>query len=107
MQIPPLFSAKFVNGGRAYKLARRGVEMELAPSAIVIYEMELLSFNLPLLTIRIKCSKGTYIRSMARDFGVRLGSGAHLVELRRTAIGNLKVENAMSTDDFEKIIGAM
>lgn len=107
MQIPPLFSAKFVNGGRAYKLARRGVDMELDPSAIVINQMELLSFDLPLITVKVNCSKGTYIRALARDIGKKLDSGAHLVELKRTAIGSLRVENAMSLENFEKIISQM
>lgn len=107
MQIPPLFSAKMVNGGRAYKLARRGVDMQLEPSPIVIFEMELLDFSLPRVTVLVKSSKGTYIRSLARDFGERLHSGAHLVELRRTAIGNLSVNDAMGLDEFEKIIAEM
>jgi tRNA pseudouridine55 synthase len=104
MQIPPLFSAKFVDGGRAYKLARKGVDMELAPSPIVIYSMELLSLDMPFVTIKVRCSKGTYIRSLARDFGRALNTGAHMVELRRTASGDLKVENAMTLDNFEKKI---
>ncbi|MDX9847381.1 MAG: tRNA pseudouridine(55) synthase TruB [Tenuifilaceae bacterium] len=107
MQIPPLFSAKMVNGGRAYKLARRGVDMQLEPSPIIIFEMELLDFSLPRVTVLVKCSKGTYIRSLARDFGERLHSGAHLVELRRTAIGSLSVNDAMGLDEFEKIITEM
>ncbi len=107
MQVPPLFSAKFVNGGRAYKLARRGVEMELDASPIVINKMELIDFNLPLVTVKVNCSKGTYIRAMARDFGNRMNSGAHLVELKRTAIGSLRVENAMTLDYFEKKISQM
>ena len=107
MQIPPLFSAKMVNGGRAYKLARQGVDMQLEPSPIVIFEMELLDFSLPRVTVLVKSSKGTYIRSLARDFGERLHSGAHLVELRRTAIGNLSVNDAMGLDEFEKIIAEM
>jgi tRNA pseudouridine55 synthase len=107
MQIPPLFSAKFVDGGRAYKLARKGVDMELAPSAVVIYSMEMLSFEMPYITIKVRCSKGTYIRSLARDFGRALNTGAHLVELRRTASGELKVENAFTLANFEKKISTM
>ena len=107
MQIPPLFWGKMVNGGRAYKLARQGVDMQLEPSPIVIFEMELLDFSLPRVTVLVKSSKGTYIRSLARDFGERLHSGAHLVELRRTAIGNLSVNDAMGLDEFEKIIAEM
>ncbi len=104
MQIPPLFSAKSVEGGRAYKLARRGVDLQLDPSPIVIYEIELLSYNLPQITIRVKCSKGTYIRALARDIGSALNSGAHLVGLIRTAIGSMRVENAMTIGGFEKMI---
>ncbi len=104
MQIPPLFSAKSVDGGRAYKLARRGVDLQLDPSPIVIYEIELLSYNLPQITIRVKCSKGTYIRALARDIGSALNSGAHLVGLIRTAIGSMRVENAMTIGGFEKMI---
>ncbi|MDY0201904.1 MAG: tRNA pseudouridine(55) synthase TruB [Tenuifilaceae bacterium] len=104
MQIPPLFSAKSVNGGRAYKLARRGVDMELDPSAIEIHELELIEFSMPYITVRVKCSKGTYIRALARDVGLKLESGAHLVELKRTAIGHFNVKDAFTLESFEKII---
>jgi tRNA pseudouridine55 synthase len=107
MQIPPLFSAKFVNGGRAYKLARKGVDMQLDPSPIVIYAMEVMEYQHPRVTLKVKCSKGTYIRSLARDFGERLDSGAHLVELRRTAIGDFKVDDAFTLANFEKNIDPM
>ena len=106
MQIPPLFSAKSVDGGRAYKLARRGVEMELEPAPVNISSIEVLDFKMPDLTLRINCSKGTYIRSMARDIGRALSSGAHLVALRRTASGEFSVENALSLEDFEgRVVG--
>ncbi|MDD2278693.1 MAG: tRNA pseudouridine(55) synthase TruB [Bacteroidales bacterium] len=104
MQIPPLFSAKFVNGGRAYKLARKGVDMQLDPSPIVIHDIELISYDLPNIIVRVRCSKGTYIRALARDIGLALSSGAHLVGLKRTAIGEMKIENAMTLENFEKII---
>lgn len=107
MQVPPLFSAKFVDGGRAYKLARRGVDMQLDPSPVIIRDMELLGFNMPDITVKIRCSKGTYIRALARDIGKELSSGAHLVELKRTAIGSHRVEKAMSLENFEKIISDM
>lgn len=107
MQIPPLFSAKFVNGGRAYKLARKGVDMQLEPSPIVIYAMEVMEYQHPRVTLKVKCSKGTYIRALARDFGERLDSGAHLVELRRTAIGDFKVDDAFTLANFEKNIDSM
>jgi tRNA pseudouridine55 synthase len=81
--------------------------MELNPSAIVISQMELLSFDLPLITVKVNCSKGTYIRALARDIGKKLDSGAHLVELKRTAIGSLRLENAMSLESFEIKISEM
>ena len=104
MQIPPLFSAKSVNGGRAYKLARKGVDMELDPSAIEIYSIELIDYSMPYITVKVNCSKGTYIRALARDVGKSLESGGHLVELRRTAIGKFNVQNAYTLEQFEKII---
>lgn len=107
MQVPPLFSAKFVNGGRAYKLARKGVDMELDPSPIVIKSMDLIDFSMPNVTARIVCSKGTYIRALARDLGERMNSGAHLIELKRTAIGDFRLENALSLENFEKKISQM
>jgi len=107
MQIPPLFSAKFVDGGRAYMLARKGVDMELEPSPIEITYLEVLDFSLPLLTVKIGCSKGTYIRALARDLGKALDSGAHLVALRRNASGNFRVEDAMDIDFFEKKISSL
>jgi tRNA pseudouridine55 synthase len=107
MQVPPLFSAKMVEGGRAYKLARKGVDMELPPSPIVISSMEIIDFNMPYVTIKIRCSKGTYIRALARDFGKALNSGAHMVELERTAIGEFQLANAMTISQFEKIISPM
>lgn len=107
MQVPPLFSAKSVDGGRAYKLARRGVDHELAPVPVIIHQLEILRFELPLLELKVKCSKGTYIRSLARDIGKTVNSGAHLIELRRTASGSYLVDNAMSLDFFEEKIKSM
>jgi tRNA pseudouridine55 synthase len=107
MQVPPLFSAKSIDGGRAYKLARRGIEMELEPSPITIHALELIHFELPKLTLKIRCSKGTYIRALARDIGLALGSGAHLADLRRTASGAFRVENAMDLTFFEEKINRM
>ncbi|HNS30003.1 MAG TPA: tRNA pseudouridine(55) synthase TruB [Tenuifilaceae bacterium] len=104
MQVPPLFSAKSVEGGRAYLLARKGIDMELAPSPVTIHQLEVLHFELPNLTLKIRCSKGTYIRALARDIGIALGSGAHLTELRRTASGDFRVDEAMEIENFEKII---
>lgn len=101
-QIPPLFSAKFVDGKRAYKYARKGVEMELKPVPIEIFSMEVLSFQMPNLELKINCSKGTYIRSIARDIGTALNSGAHLIQLRRTASGEFNISNAITIEELEK-----
>ena len=79
MQIPPDYSAKFVNGTRAYKLARKGKTLDLQPKEITIYSISLISFDMPIIQIRVQCSKGTYIRALARDIGSKLGSGAHLI----------------------------
>jgi len=101
-QIPPLYSAKFVDGKRAYKFARKGVEMELKPVPIEIYSMDVLSFEMPYLQLKINCSKGTYIRSIANDFGKLLESGAHLTQLRRTASGDFKISDALTIEEIEK-----
>jgi tRNA pseudouridine55 synthase len=101
-QIPPQFSACKIDGKRAYEIARAGKDVELKPKTLVIDEIELLEYNLPLITIRVVCSKGTYIRALARDIGIALESGAHLTALRRTYVGNFKVENAMQVEDFEE-----
>lgn len=101
-QVPPMFSAVWINGKRAYKLARKGETVELKPKLLVIDEIEVISFNMETmqLTIRVVCSKGTYIRALARDIGERLGSGAYLTSLRRTRVGKIKVENCLSIDQF-------
>lgn len=94
-QRPPLFSAVNLDGRRAYELAREGEDVKLAPKSITIYDFELPRFELPEIDFRIRCSKGTYIRAIARDFGEALQSGAHLTALRRTRIGDYDVENAI------------
>lgn len=99
-QVPPVFSACNVNGSRAYDLARKGEEVELKAKTLVIDEMELLRCELPEIVIRVVCSKGTYIRALARDIGVALQSGAHLTALRRTRIGTVRVEDCLKLDDF-------
>ena len=100
-QVPPSFSACKVNGKRAYKLARRGQEVELKPKVLVIDEIELLDFDPATMqaTIRVVCSKGTYIRALARDLGEALGSGAFLGSLRRTRTGGFRVEEALTLSD--------
>lgn len=101
-QTPPMFSAVQINGKRAYELARKGQEVELKPKLLVIDEIEVLRFDPQTmqLTLRIVCSKGTYIRALARDIGERLGSGAHLIALRRTRVGNTRVEDCLTIDQF-------
>ena len=99
-QVPPVFSACKVNGSRAYDLARKGEEGELKAKTLVIDELELLRCELPEIVIRVVCSKGTYIRALARDIGEALHSGAHLTALRRTRIGDVKVEDCLKLDGF-------
>jgi len=99
-QVPPAFSACKIEGNRAYQLARKGIEVELKPKLLVIDEIELLSFHDDLLTIRIVCSKGTYIRALARDIGKALHSGAHLIALRRTRIDDITLDKCISVDEF-------
>ena len=100
-QIPPAFSACKVDGKRAYDLARKGNEVELKPKTLVIDEIELLECDLPVIKIRVVCSKGTYIRALARDIGEALGSGAHLIGLIRTRVGEVKLEDCMQVENFE------
>jgi tRNA pseudouridine55 synthase len=103
-QMPPIHSAKMIEGKRAYEYARKGIQKEMTPVTVFFREVELLSFNLPDLTVRIVCSKGTYIRSFARDLGLALDSGGYLSRLERTAIGPYSVKNAYSLEKFENIL---
>lgn len=102
LQSPPLYSAKKVEGVRAYEFARAGEEIELKKALINIYSLVLEEFSLPKIRIRVECSKGTYIRSLAREIGEALQSGAYLTSLRRTASGDFRVENALQLDEFLK-----
>ena len=105
LQVPPVFSAVKVDGKRAYLHARKGHEVELAAKPLLIREMELLDFSDGRdMTLRIVCSKGTYIRALARDLGEALGSGAHLTALRRTAVGPVRVEQCVSIDEALRTI---
>ena len=97
-QVPPAFSACKVDGKRAYKMARKGDVVELKPKVLVIDEIELLDFAQHSITIRVVCSKGTYIRALARDIGAALGSGGHLTALRRTRVGDVSIDNCLSLD---------
>ena len=101
-----MFSAVKVDGKRAYKLARQGEEVELKAKLLVIDEIEIQAFNVERmqLTLRIVCSKGTYIRALARDIGQRLNSGAHLIALRRTRVGDVRVEDCMTVEEFIHLI---
>ncbi|WP_288983979.1 tRNA pseudouridine(55) synthase TruB [uncultured Flavobacterium sp.] len=102
-QKPPVFSAIKKDGKRLYEHARAGEEVEIQSRKTTIYEFEITRVQLPEVDFRVKCSKGTYIRSLAYDFGLALQSGGHLSKLRRTKIGDYNVGNAVSLADFEKI----
>lgn len=101
-QRPPLYSACKIDGERAYNLARQGSDMQLAPKRITIEEIELLSFNPPQATIRVVCGKGTYIRSLARDIGEALNSGAYITRLTRTRVGDYKIEECIHPENFSE-----
>lgn len=102
-QVPPTFSAIKVGGVRAYDMARKGRDVELKPKTLVIDEIELIDCSLPdTITIRVVCSKGTYIRALARDIGEALQSGAHLTALCRTRVGNVTLNDCIALDDFPK-----
>lgn len=105
-QVPPMFSAVKVDGKRAYELARKGQEAELKAKLLVIDAIEIMSFDPEKmqLVLRIACSKGTYIRALARDIGQRLQSGAHLIALRRTRVGDIRVEDCMDFEQFTQLI---
>ncbi|MDE6160785.1 MAG: tRNA pseudouridine(55) synthase TruB [Muribaculaceae bacterium] len=103
-QIPPAFSACKVDGKRAYKSARAGVAVELKPRTLVIDELELIEYSPESITVRVVCSKGTYIRALARDFGIALESGAHLTALRRTRIGAISIAECMSMQQMADMI---
>lgn len=103
-QIPPVYSACKVDGKRAYELARKGKEVDLKSKTLVIDEMELLAYDMPVIKIRVVCSKGTYIRALARDIGKALGSGAHLIGLRRTRVGDVTVDKCLSPEDIDDFL---
>lgn len=103
-QTPPAFSACKVNGKRAYEMARKGHTVDLKPKVLVIDRIELLDFSPTQLTIRVVCSKGTYIRALARDIGAALGSGAHLTALRRTRVGDVSINDCLTVDQVAELI---
>ena len=100
LQTPPVYSAKKIEGMRAYELARAGEQVAIKQALITIYELELLEYDLPRIRIRVRCSKGTYIRSLAQEIGLALQSGAHLTSLCRTRSGGFTLENAHSLEAF-------
>ena len=102
IQVPPVYSAKKIAGERAYKNARKGLEVKMTASEIFIHEFEITKIEMPLVRFRIVCSKGTYIRAVADDFGKALNSGAYLASLCRTRIGKFKLEDALSIEEFQK-----
>lgn len=104
MQVPPVFSAVKVDGKRAYNYARKGKEVEIKAKPLEIKELEVLNWEAPKLTLRVLCSKGTYIRALARDLGEAMNSGAHLTALRRTRVGDYTIDNAMSLDQALELI---
>ena len=106
-QLPPMYSAKLIAGKRAYEFARQGIEKKLEPVTVFFKEIELVSFEIPEIKIRLLCSKGTYIRSFARDLGQALKSGSYLSSLERTSIGEYHVKNAFSIEIFKEHIEQM
>lgn len=104
MQVPPVFSAVKIDGKRAYNYARKGKEVDIKAKPLEIREMEILKWEAPVLTLRVLCSKGTYIRALARDLGEALDSGAHLVGLRRTRVGDYTEKQALTIDRAVEII---
>lgn len=99
-QVPPTFSAKLIDGKRAYLSARKNREIKMEPVTVTISEFDITRIALPEVDFRVVCSKGTYIRALARDFGVALNSGAYLTSLRRTRIGEYRIEDALSIEQF-------
>jgi tRNA pseudouridine55 synthase len=103
-QVPPAFSAKLIDGKRAYLSARKNKEIKMEPVTVTISEFEITRIALPEVDFRVVCSKGTYIRALARDFGEALNSGAYLTSLRRTRIGEYRIEDALSIEQFNVLI---
>jgi len=104
-QIPPSFSAIKVNGKRAYELARKGIDVKMKSRKVYIYDFKITAVNLPHVDFEVECSKGTYIRTLAMDFAIALGTLGHLTKLCRTAIGEYSLENAKSIDEWALFLG--
>lgn len=103
-QIPPVYSAKSIKGKKAYRSAREGETPVMLPQKVRIENLEVVNYEYPVLTLRVKCSKGTYIRSLARDIGKELETGAHIIGLKRTKIGQYHVKDAVTVEEFEQKI---
>ena len=106
-QTPPAYSACKIKGVRAFNLARNGQEVKLEPKTLTIDEIETISYEKPMLTIRVVCSKGTYIRALARDIGIALNSGAYLTDLQRTRIGDFHLDQCLTLEDFPQWLDAI
>ena len=106
-QVPPAFSACKVDGQRAYKMARRGEEVVIRPKLLVIDEIELMEFSPESITVRVVCSKGTYIGALARDIGIALGSGGHLTALRRTRVGDVSVSDCLTVPQAVELLNTV
>lgn len=104
MQVPPAHSAIKIDGKRVYELARQGKEVKIDPRPVTIHAFEITSIDMPVVEFRVVCSTGTYIRSLANDFGAELGCGAYMSKLCRTRIGEYKLEDAMTMEDFENSV---
>jgi tRNA pseudouridine55 synthase len=102
MQVPPIYSAIRVGGQRSYKRARNGREVKLPPRSVTVDKMDLVKFSYPEATFKIKCSKGTYIRSLARDLGKACGSAGYVSQLRRTKVGSIGIDSAITVEDLQK-----
>jgi tRNA pseudouridine55 synthase len=107
MQIPPIYSALKINGQRAYQIARKGGDVEMTPREIEIYNIELINYDLPNIRVKVNCSKGTYIRSLARDLGEKLNNGAYLTGLIRTISGNYKLSDSITINEFEQLVNKL
>lgn len=99
-QTPPMFSAIKINGKPLYRLARKGIEIKRPDRLIQVYELDLISFDLPYIDLKIRCSKGTYVRTLCDDIGKALGVGAHIIALERTRIGNFRIEDSTSIEEI-------
>ena len=106
-QLPPIFSAIKVKGKKLYESARKGNKVEVKPRIIRINELEIISIDLPYIKLRVSCSKGTYIRSLAHDLGKAMNTGAWLCELKRTKIGSETIKNAIDINDFQQMIKSL